>query len=111
MNPDFSCILFDLDGTIVDSAPGITATLAYTFETMGLPVPTPTELLAYVGPPILDSFRLLAHFTPEQSQHALELYRDHYLKTGVFDATLYPGLRGVLKTRGQNSAPRKKCAV
>lgn len=105
MNPDFSCILFDLDGTIVDSAPGITATLAYTFETMGLAVPTPTELLAYVGPPILDSFRLLAHFTPKQSQHALELYRDHYLKTGVFDATLYPGLRGVLKTIHDREVP------
>jgi phosphoglycolate phosphatase len=72
---------------------------------MGLPVPTPTELLAFVGPPILDSFRLLAHFTPEQSHHALELYRDQYLKTGVYDATLYPGLRGALKTIHDRAVP------
>jgi phosphoglycolate phosphatase len=96
VKPEFSCILFDLDGTIVDSAPGITSSLAYTFEQLGLPIPSPAELVAYVGPPILDSFRDLAGFTPEQSQAALDIYRGHYLETGVFDATVYPGVEGVL---------------
>ena len=94
--PDFSCILFDLDGTIVDSAPGITASLAWTFEQLGHPIPTPAELLAYVGPPILDSFRDLAGFTPEESQLALDTYRPHYLKVGVFDAHVYAGVPEVL---------------
>ena len=97
MSTPYSCILFDLDGTIVDSAPGITSTLAYTFEQLGLPIPTPSELLAYVGPPILDSFRDLAGFTPEQSQRALEIYRPQYLETGVHDATIYPGLAELLR--------------
>lgn len=103
--PQFSCILFDLDGTIVDSAPGITATLAYTFEQLGLPVPTPAELVAYVGPPILDSFRDLAGFTPEQSQRALDIYRLQYLKSGVFDATVYPGIPEVLKAIRAHDVP------
>ena len=103
--PEFSCILFDLDGTIVDSAPGITATLAYTFEQLGLPIPTPAELVAYVGPPILDSFRDLAGFTPEQSQHALDIYRVQYLKTGVLDATVYPGLAELLKSIHESGIP------
>ena len=103
--PEFSCILFDLDGTIVDSAPGITATLAYTFEQLGLPIPTPAELVAYVGPPILDSFRDLAHFTPEQSQRALDIYRSQYLKTGVFDATVYPGLAELLRKIHESGIP------
>jgi phosphoglycolate phosphatase len=94
--PEFSCILFDLDGTIVDSAPGITATLAYTFEKLGLPIPTPAELVAYVGPPILDSFRDLAGFTTEQAHEALGIYRPQYLKSGVFDASVYPGVPAVL---------------
>ena len=93
----YSAILFDLDGTIVDSAPGITATLASTFETMGLPIPTPSELVAYVGPPILDSFRDRAGFTPEQAQRALEIYRPQYLETGVYNATVYDGLPEVLR--------------
>jgi phosphoglycolate phosphatase len=97
MSHRFSCILFDLDGTIADSAPGITATLAYTFEQLGLPIPTPSELLVYVGPPILDSFRDLAGLNPEISAKALEIYRERYLAHGVTDAVLYPGLDRVLR--------------
>jgi phosphoglycolate phosphatase len=59
----WSCFLLDLDGTIIDSAPGITASLAWTFDRLGRPIPSPAELLAYVGPPILDSFRDLAGMT------------------------------------------------
>ena len=67
MSSRYTAVLFDLDGTIVDSAPGITATLAKTFVRLGLPVPSPAELLAYVGPPILDSFRDLAGFDLAES--------------------------------------------
>jgi phosphoglycolate phosphatase len=97
MGSPYTAVLFDLDGTIVDSAPGITATLAATFERMALPVPSPAELLAFVGPPILDSFRDLAHFDAATSQRALDIYRVLYLEKGVFDATVYPGLERVLK--------------
>lgn len=105
MRSEFSSILFDLDGTIVDSAPGITATLAYTFETLGLPIPSSAELVAYVGPPLLDSFRDLAGFTPEQSQHALEVYRPEYLRAGAFNATVYPGVEEVLKAIHESGVP------
>jgi len=97
MTSPYTAILFDLDGTIVDSAPGITASLAYTFETLGLPVPTPSELLRFVGPPILDSFRDLAGFSAEQSEEALAIYRPHYLESGVYDATVYEGVPEVLR--------------
>jgi phosphoglycolate phosphatase len=98
-------VLFDLDGTIVDSAPGITATLAYTFERLGLSVPTPAELLTWVGPPILDSFRDLAGFDQEQSRQALDIYRERYLSTGVYDAALYPGITEVLRVIGDSDIP------
>jgi phosphoglycolate phosphatase len=97
LNSPYTCILFDLDGTIVDSAPGITATLAYMFEQLGKPIPTPSELLKYVGPPILDSFRDYAKFTPEESEVALEVYREKYLNVGAYDAAQYPGVGPVLK--------------
>ncbi len=97
MKQPFSAILFDLDGTIVDSAPGITATLAHTFERLGLAIPTPAELVAYVGPPILDSFRDLAGFSFDESERALGIYRAEYLSTGVFNATVYPGVENVLR--------------
>jgi phosphoglycolate phosphatase len=88
----YSAILLDLDGTVTDSAPGITDTLAWTFTQLGMPVPPPDELLRYVGPPLLDSFRDRAGLTLEQRERALEVYRARYLDRGAYDSTLYPGM-------------------
>jgi len=105
MNTPYSCILFDLDGTIVDSAPGITATLAYMFEQLGKPIPTPSELLRYVGPPLLDSFRDYAGLDADESAAALAIYREKYLNVGAYDATQYPGIGAVLKAVHDSPVP------
>jgi phosphoglycolate phosphatase len=102
---NWSCFLVDLDGTIIDSAPGITASLAWTFERLGRPVPGPSELLAYVGPPILDSFRDLAGMTVAEAHHALEVYRPHYLQTGVFNSSVYAGVPALLKRIHESGIP------
>jgi phosphoglycolate phosphatase len=98
MEPAFTSILFDLDGTIVDSAPGITSTLAYTFEELGRPIPDPAELLAYVGPPILDSFRERAGMSMGEAAEALAIYRPRYLEIGALDSSLFPGVPDVLRS-------------
>ena len=97
MSPRFTPVLFDLDGTIVDSAPGILSSLVFTFEQLRMPIPAPAELLTWVGPPLLDSFRDLAQLDEQASRHALALYREHYAEVGVFDATPYPGVLDVLR--------------
>jgi phosphoglycolate phosphatase len=97
MSTHWSCILFDLDGTILDSAPGITETLAYMFEKLDRPVPPHAKLLKYVGPPILDSFRDLAGMSPAQSQAALDVYRVRYLERGALESTVYPGVAKLLR--------------
>jgi phosphoglycolate phosphatase len=101
----FTCILSDLDGTLVDSAPGITSSLAWVFKQMRLPVPSPAELVRYVGPPILDSFRDLAGFDERTSQRALDIYRIHYLEFGVYDATAYPGIPELLQHIHERGIP------
>jgi phosphoglycolate phosphatase len=93
----FTSILFDLDGTIVDSAPGITKTLAYTFAELGRPVPPQDELLAYVGPPILDSFRDRGGMSLGEAAEALAIYRPRYLESGALDSTVFPGIADVLR--------------
>ncbi|HEV7811901.1 MAG TPA: HAD hydrolase-like protein [Leifsonia sp.] len=93
----WTCVLFDLDGTLTDSASGITASLASTFETLGMPVPTPAQLVEYVGPPLLESLKEFAGMTEEEARKALTVYRASYHEHGAFDSAVFPGIRGVLQ--------------
>ena len=101
----YTAVLLDLDGTIVDSASGITDSLAHTYEQLGLPVPSPAKMLEWVGPPIMDSFRDLAGLDPEESQVALEIYRDHYLSSGNAFAPAYSAIVDVLRAIADAGIP------
>jgi phosphoglycolate phosphatase len=92
----WSSVLFDLDGTIIDSASDITTSLAHMFATLGLPVPSEDELLAFVGPPLLDSLRMTSDFTEEEAWRALEIYRAHY-EPRAMRSPVFPGMAGVLE--------------
>lgn len=105
MDTRWSCVLFDLDGTIADSAPGITASLGYMFEKLGRPVPSQEELREWVGPPILDSFRDRAGMTETESAQALAIYREHYLERGAQTSPIFPGMAKVLRTLHDSGMP------
>lgn len=93
----WTCVLFDLDGTLTDSAPGITSSLARMFASIGQPVPSPAQLLEYVGPPLLDSLQSLGGMTEPAARHALAVYREDYAAHGAFDSAVFPGVRGLLQ--------------
>ncbi|MBC7441353.1 MAG: HAD hydrolase-like protein [Ramlibacter sp.] len=96
MTRTWSAILFDLDGTITDSAPAITNSLARTFALLGRPVPSDAELLAYVGPPLLAAFSEYAGMTPDEAVEALAVYRADYQERMLHTA-VYPGVAGLLE--------------
>jgi phosphoglycolate phosphatase len=93
----WSAILFDLDGTITDSAPAITSSLARTFTLLGRPVPSDSELLSYVGPPMLDAFQEYAGMTPDEAVEAIAVYRGEYHGAASLDTAVYPGIAGLLE--------------
>src|SRR5690349_19276151 len=93
----WTCVLFDLDGTLTDSAPGITSALVRMFETIGRPVPTPVELVECVGPPLLESLQSIGGMTEAEARDALGVYRRYYAEHGAFDSAVFPGIRGLLE--------------
>ena len=93
----WTCVLFDLDGTLTDSAPGITSSLARMFATLGKPVPSPAQLLEYVGPPLLDSLEAFGGMTEAAAREALAVYRADYAAHGALDSAVFPGIRGLLE--------------
>jgi phosphoglycolate phosphatase len=103
--PRWTAVLLDLDGTIVDSAPGITATLAWTFERLGMPIPSPSDMLAWVGPPLLDAFRELGGLPEDEARAALAVYRERYRAIGVYDATVYPGMADLIRDLHAHGVP------
>lgn len=92
----WSTVLFDLDGTIIDSAHDITGSLVHTFETFGVPVPDDATLRSYVGPPLLETFRMSGGFDEAQADHAVSVYRAHYADY-VLASPVFPGVAGLLE--------------
>ena len=102
---NWTSVLFDLDGTILDSAPGIVRSLVETFTHLGLPVPSQEELMHYVGPPLLDSFRNRAGLSEDAAQNALQVYRTDFRKDGAFDSAVFPGIIGLLQSLQEANIP------
>lgn len=105
MTRPFTAILFDLDGTISDSAPGILESMTHTFRTVGVPVPDHETLMSFVGPPIMDTFKTAMGMDEAQAEHTLAVYREHYLSHGALDSAMFPGIDVVLHTLHQAGLP------
>jgi phosphoglycolate phosphatase len=104
---NYKTVLLDLDGTLVDSAPGIVSSIAHTLKTLDVAVPPMQELLRWVGPPLPESFLVRAGLAPEDIDTALEIYHSHYLDVGAYDSKLFDGMGAMLlalKTAGATIA-------
>ncbi|PKY88573.1 phosphoglycolate phosphatase [Falseniella ignava] len=88
--------LFDLDGTLVDPGVGITSGVQYTLKHFGIEVEDRRQLYPFIGPPLLDSFMDFFNLNEMQAKEAIDYYREYYGATGLFENTVYPGIKTVL---------------
>lgn len=89
-------IFWDLDGTLTDSALGITRSVAHALAHFGIKEKNQAALRAFVGPPLIDCFMELYGFSPEQAWEAVEVYREYFGQTGLFENEVYPGVPDLL---------------
>ena len=93
----FDILLFDLDGTLVDSGEGITNSVRFALSHYGIEPKTREELYKFIGPPLVDSFMRFCGFSREQAGEATELYRSRYRVKGVYENKVYGGVPEMLK--------------
>jgi phosphoglycolate phosphatase len=90
-------VIFDLDGTLVDPAGGITGGIAAALTAAGLPVPSQDLLDAMIGPKLSDSLLSVAMVPADMLDDVIRAYRQHYLAAGIAQSRLYPGIKDLLK--------------
>jgi len=93
----YNAVLFDFDGTLTESAVGITRSVAYAFEQMNLPVPSQAELETFIGPPLISSFMKYGNISEEEARKATEFYRVRYRSIGWKENRVYAGITPMLR--------------
>ncbi len=88
-------IIFDLDGTLTDSGPGIIRCAKETFAHYGLPIPDDAAMHTIVGPPLRSSFARFG-MAPERIEESMLYYRKLYAEGGIFENIPYPGIEALL---------------
>ena len=98
-------VIFDLDGTLVDPAGGITDGIASALRGLGLPVPGQDLLEAMIGPKLSDSLLNVAQVPAEFLDEVIRRYREYYVAAGIAQSRLYPGVREVLESYAAAGRP------
>lgn len=88
---------WDLDGTLTDSAPGITHSVRHAMEKMGKPLPQEQDLTCFIGPPLLYSFENYLGLSSADSHLAVDYYRECYRAGAMLECNVYDGVREVLE--------------
>jgi phosphoglycolate phosphatase len=93
----YKLIIFDLDGTLTDSGPGIINSVHYALEKMGISEDDRLKLHAFVGPPLIDSFQEFYGMTDKEAWQAIQYYREYFVAQGMFENEVYAGIPALLE--------------
>lgn len=104
-------VVFDLDGTLTDSAPGIFNAIKYLQNKMNLTPLSEEQLRSCVGPPLNESFMRLWGVNFETAEEFVKIYREYYLPTGIFENTVYDGINELLKSLKANDIRLLICSA
>ena len=91
-------VIYDLDGTLVDSSPGILTAFAHAFATCGLRPQRPINP-GVIGPPLRETLQILSGSQdPSLLECLSNAFKAHYDQTGCLDTQPFPGVQHMLET-------------
>lgn len=97
MMPRYRHVLFDLDGTLIDSAPAILASFRAAFAAAGVSPVRPIEA-SVIGPPLAETLALLSGSSdPERLAELAARFAETYDNEGLLATTAYAGVDGALR--------------
>ena len=97
VSPRYDVVLLDLDGTIIDSEPGVQAALRHALMTGFDIVPTQAQLEEFMGPPLSEVLpRVFGLHDPSDEQRFFELYCEVYFHGTEYEFDVYPGMTSLI---------------
>lgn len=92
----YDAVLFDLDGTVSRSHPGIIGSMKKALAEYGHTMPADFDYFQFIGPPICQSLMEYCHMPEPEAERCTKIYRRIYNDEGIFNTSLYPGLKELM---------------
>ena len=97
MERRYDCVIFDLDGTVMDTSTGVIRSVQYALRGMGLPDDDMERIRRFIGPPLHEAFVEFYGMSDADAAEAVRLYRVRYADVGVLEYTPYPGMLALIR--------------
>ena len=92
----YKLIIWDFDGTLADTQPGLVQTHKHIIDLFNLPPKRTEEILKFIGPLPKDVYHNVFNLSEQEALRAHNEFREYYLHHELFNATLYHGITDVL---------------
>lgn len=92
-----SLVVFDMDGTLADTSPGIIGSYMAVADSLGVPRPSIEKLYENMGGPLIDNLSRVYNIDREMAVIGAQVFRNYYEAEGYKQAKLYPGMEEVLR--------------
>ena len=94
---EYKLVVWDVDGTLLNTSDGIIASAKYAIDRFGLEIPGDDVMKTYIGPPIQDSFARTLPVDEQMAKDMADVFRERYKSEDLFKAYPYDGVISLLR--------------